>query len=79
MYCKYRRDRLLRWSDEELPASTVPKAPVRAGDYRHLREVVFAFPPQHRDVEALIVERGLSVDHTTMWRWTNYSTSRPAL
>lgn len=23
-----------------------------------------------RDVEELILERGISVDHTTIWRWT---------
>jgi transposase, IS6 family len=28
------------------------------------------FPLSARDVEALIAERGLSVDHTTIWRWT---------
>src|SRR5918997_645748 len=27
------------------------------------------FPLSARDVEALIAERGLSVDHTTIWRW----------
>ena len=28
------------------------------------------YPLSARDVEALIAERGLSVDHTTIWRWT---------
>ena len=27
------------------------------------------FPLSARDVEELIAERGLSVDHTTIWRW----------
>ena len=26
-------------------------------------------PSSLRDVEELMVERGLSVDHTTVWRW----------
>jgi transposase, IS6 family len=28
------------------------------------------YPLSARDVECLIAERGLSVDHTTVWRWT---------
>jgi transposase, IS6 family len=28
------------------------------------------FPLSSRDVEALTAEGGLSVDHTTIWRWT---------
>jgi len=28
------------------------------------------FPLSARVIEALIAERGLSVDHTTIWRWT---------
>jgi transposase, IS6 family len=27
------------------------------------------FPLSARDVEELIAERGLSLDHTTIWRW----------
>ncbi len=27
------------------------------------------YPLSARDVESLIAERGLSVDHTTVWRW----------
>jgi hypothetical protein len=37
---------LVRWSHEEMPASTVPKAPVRTGDHRHPRQVVLAIPTQ---------------------------------
>ena len=28
------------------------------------------YPLSARDVECLIAERGLSVDHTTVWRWS---------
>jgi transposase-like protein len=27
------------------------------------------FSPSYRDVEELLAERGLSVDHVTVWRW----------
>jgi transposase-like protein len=32
--------------------------------------VVLSVLAQLRDVEELMAERGLSVDHTTIWRWT---------
>jgi hypothetical protein len=37
-----RWDRLVGLSDEESPASTVPEPSVRAGDHRHLCQMVFA-------------------------------------
>ena len=43
-------------------------AAVRAGDDRGIGELVpavFAFG----DVEELLIERGVSADHTTVWRW----------
>lgn len=41
-----------------------PKGAVHA---RHLRNLRFCL--SLRDVEELMAERGLSVDHTTIWRW----------
>jgi len=48
------------------PATDVTQALVRA----HLRPVVFAIFAELRGVEELIAERGLSVAHTSVWRWT---------
>jgi transposase, IS6 family len=52
--------------------SAVPQAPVRCRDYRHLRALVTCGSHSvFRDVEELTAERGLAVDHTTIWRWTH--------
>ena len=43
---------------------------IRCRDYRNLRSVYLRFSLSLRDVEELMAERGLSIDHTTLWRWT---------
>src|SRR5205085_1128943 len=43
---------------------------IRCRDYRHLCAVVPEVVTELADVEELTAERGLSVDHTTVWRWT---------
>ncbi|PYT30585.1 MAG: IS6 family transposase, partial [Acidobacteria bacterium] len=54
-----------------MPGTFVSQAPVFAADIIvtcvrwYLR-----FSLSLRDVEELMAERGLSVDHTTIWRWT---------
>jgi transposase, IS6 family len=30
------------------------------------------FPLSYRDLKELMAERGLSVDHTTIWRWVQH-------
>ena len=35
------------------------------------------FSLSYRDVEELLVERGLSADHTTIWRWVRRYAREP--
>ena len=45
----------------------VQMAPLRTGHHYLCGGLVFAILPW--DVEALLTERGIPVDHTTIWRW----------
>jgi len=58
------------WRYEILPAAAVLETQVRTSRYRHLRPLVLPILLSPRDVEELIRQRGLSVDHTSIWRWT---------
>jgi hypothetical protein len=50
-------------------ATAIPKAPVRLSHHRHGRALVSAVLAQSARYRRAEAERGLSVDHTTVWRW----------
>jgi hypothetical protein len=45
------------------------EGPISANHPRYLRAVVLRFCLNLRDLEELMAERSLAVDHTTIWRW----------
>jgi hypothetical protein len=67
---------LVAWQHGVVLAAIVLKAEVRAAGDRHLRAMVSALLPEFRDLEELMAERALAVDHTTIWRWTHPTARR---
>jgi transposase, IS6 family len=60
---------LINWSYAKESVWTLPGKALRRRD-RSLRSLVPPFLSQlFRELEELMTERGLSVDHTTVWRW----------
>src|SRR5437763_12994867 len=61
---------------------SVSRTPVRTGDetgellgtaatvgHNRLQCLTFAYSLSYRDVQELLAERGITVDHSTIWRW----------
>jgi hypothetical protein len=62
---------LVGWLDEILPASAVSQTEVRTHrDHGPVSDGTADFSLSLHDLEELVAERGLKVDHTTIWRWT---------
>src|SRR5439155_2537425 len=57
-------------ADGVLPGTSVRKAPLHRGNIVTCVRWYLRFSLSLSDVEELMAERGLSVDHTTVWRWT---------
>jgi transposase-like protein len=53
----------------EAPTSPVPTPPFPGSRDRLVRSMVLAVLPHFRDLEELMAERGLQVDHSTIGRW----------
>jgi hypothetical protein len=51
------------------------RLPVPAGGNRGGGALVSALRLSHRDVEELLAERGIKVDHVTIYRWVQVFTS----
>src|SRR5206468_9407360 len=50
-------------------AGTVQRATLRSRDHRSVCPLVLAPPLSFRQLEEIMAERNLSVDHVTIWRW----------
>ncbi len=59
--------RVSRWARA---GNSVPKAPLRRGNYCYVRAMVPSLLTQPAGCGGAHGERGLAVDHTTIWRWT---------
>src|SRR5262245_8656420 len=64
-------DKLGRYGPRTLSRLSVQMAPIRTGSHLACGRMVLylRFSLSYRDVEELLAERGISVDHVTLWRW----------
>ena len=62
---------LLRLKDDvsSAAAGDLQVAALRSRDHSVCRPLVSSILLSYREVEELLVERGLEIDHTTVWRW----------